>query len=100
MIAIALLLAVAQVPAPAPTHHWRLTAENIVNQSLKPQVGNLSGTITGPVTFGKDGVKGVVMRAGRVDSVSRHTLTPRMAFAFAASPAHAVTARRPQAMRS
>jgi hypothetical protein len=86
MIAIALLLAVGQVPA--PSHQWRLTAENIDNQSLKPQAGNLSGTITGPVTFGKDSPKALVFDG---NSKKKHGIVITDNIAAAGLPAKEIT---------
>lgn len=86
MIAIALLLAVGQVAA--QSHQWRLTAGNIDNQSLKPQVGNLSGSITGPVTFGKDSPKALVFDG---NSKKKHGIVISDNIAAAGLPAREIT---------
>src|SRR2546429_150092 len=85
MLSLVLLLAVAQIPAPAPTHHWRLTAEHITDQTLKPQAGKLSGSITGPVAFGKDSPKALIIDG---NSKKKHGVIITDKIADEAAPFH------------
>jgi outer membrane protein assembly factor BamB len=88
MFSLALVFAIGQIPAPAPTHQWRLTAEHIADQSLKPQAGKLPGTITGPVAFGKDSAKALVFDG---NSKKKHGIVVTDKIADANLPAKDIT---------
>jgi len=86
MFSTIVFFALAQVPV--PVHHWRLTSEHIDNATLKPQAGHLSGTIAGPVRFGKDSAKALVFDG---DSKKKHGIILTDKLADAKLPAKDIT---------
>ena len=86
----AFLLMVAGLPdAPAPIHHWRLTADHVKGQSITPLAGKLPGTLVGPANFSDDAPKALLFDG---DSKAKHCITITNKIADANLPKQDITA--------